>query len=188
MTTDTAAPGSSQRPEFADDADLSHPWVARWRIPLVANWYPRWFYEVAVAVPREATPTHWADMLQWPDEDEAAVIGSYIGYRRDWYTEGWQEQMLTRPLDVDSGTNTVILIKTTNGWRYRCASFEGGPWPTVNEPEWQAKYPPTKYGLIALIRHAARGNVRHDFAPYGRFEAWMDDHPEVWAIPTTRAL
>lgn len=153
------------------DADLTHEWVARWRIPLVAHPYPRWKYEVALVVPRGEHPDVWATI--WPDESEAQVIGSYIDYRRSYYRDSYTKQMLARPLDVDSSTNTVILLKTATGWRYRRASFSsGGLWPYITMPDEQAKYPPTRDGLIALIRRI------NDMG--SSFAEWAAGHPEVW--------
>ena len=157
--------------EMFTDADLTHEWVARWRIPLLANPYPRWKYEVALSVPRGDRPDLYGAV--WPDESEAEVIGSYIDYRRSYYREGYAKEMLDRALDVDGTTNTVILLKTEGGWRYRRDSFSaGGVWPYFNDTKEQAKYPPTKAGLIALV---------HRINDLGcSFSHWAAEHPEVW--------
>lgn len=159
-------------PQKFTDADLTHAWVARWRIPLLANPFPRWNYEVALVVPRGDRADLYGTV--WPDESEAEVIGSFIDYRRSYYRDGYAKEMLERQFDVDATTNTVILLKTETGWRYRRASFtSGGVWPYFDDAVEQAKYPPTKAGLVALIRRI--NDLGCSFAH------WADAHPEVWA-------
>lgn len=143
-----------ERPDFADDADLEHPWAKKYRIPLVSTLYPRWRYEVALAVPRDDDLYR----LVWPTEDEARAIGIYIDHRRNWYREGYRQRMLARPLDVDSGTNTVVLAKNEDGWHYRRDSWtSGGLWfPGIHHPEEiRAPYTPDLAGLLAVIRHSS---------------------------------
>lgn len=174
MTTD-ALPA-----DFADDTiGLDHDWTRRWRIPLVRNPYPRWKYEVALVVPPETPRPFDPWGAEWATEDEAEVVASLIGYRRDWYNDRWQAQMLKRPLDVDSGTNTVVLLKRDDGWSYRRATFCGGPptWPSRLNTEKCALHPPTKAGLIALATHIFGGT---DSGSGRRFTAWAEAHPEVW--------
>jgi len=122
--------------EAFTDADLTHPWVEKYRIPLVSTPWPRWKYEVALVRPSYANHGFWADAL-WPSEDEARLIGCAIDFRRSWYREGWAAQMLERPLDVDSGTNTVVLMKLPRGWVYRLATHTYGPpmWPSYDAAE-----------------------------------------------------
>lgn len=154
--------------EFTD-ADLTHPWATTWRIPLIATPYPRWYYEVALVVPRGEW--EWLPMV-WPTEEEAEIISSYIAYRRDYYREHHQKKMLERALDVDGTTNTVILVKTEAGWRYRQATWtRGGLWPNLDNTEWQSKFPPDRDGLIALIDKIERST---------RFAEWVAAHP-IWA-------
>lgn len=175
MTTD-AFPA-----DFADDTiGLGHDWTQRWRIPLVLNPYPRWKYEVALVVPPETPRTFDPWRAVWPTEAEAEVAGSLIGYRRTWYNDRWQAEMLQRPLDVDSGTNTVVLMKREDGWSYRRATFRGGPptWPSPLNPKKCALYPPTKAGLIALATHIFGGN---DCSSGRRFTVWTEAHSGVWA-------
>jgi hypothetical protein len=87
------------------DADQNDP-LAKLRIPVVSSAYPSYKYEVALCV-----GDLWHDPPLRPTDREAGMIASYIDYRRAWYNAGWQQKMLARPLDVDSGTNTVILLK-----------------------------------------------------------------------------
>jgi hypothetical protein len=161
---------------FADDTiGLDHEWAKTWRIPLVTSPYPRWKYEVALVVP---DPADTVDLWRatWPTDLEAEVVGSLIDYRRDWYNERWKRQMLERPLDVDSGTNTLILLKRESGWSYRRATFEGGTWPSALNADHMAKFPPNKIGLIAIIEQAHGGPDR---TPRSLTE-WMEAHSDVW--------
>jgi hypothetical protein len=132
---------------FADDADLTHPWAEKYRIPLICTSHPAWKYEVALVVP---DPTDQLDLYQavWPDESEAEVIGYAIEARVRWYRQSWRDKMRERPLDVDGGTNTLILLKRAKGWRFRRASWTEGP---LFAPYPVDTFPPTRAGLIALL-------------------------------------
>lgn len=167
--------------DFADDADLEHEWAKLWRIPLVDHPHPRWKYEVALVVPRTlqrygGQPEHLYGAV-WPNDDEAEIIASYIDYRRAWYNDPWQAGMLRRPLDVDSGTNTVILCKRADGWRYRRASFDGGLWPYFNNADMIAQLSPDKAGLMKIIEFAEGGPE----CLSRRFDEWRRDHAELWS-------
>lgn len=130
-----------------EDADLTHPWAAQHRIPLVEHQWPHWKYEVALVRPNDADSEFLLLVAVWPTEEEAALIGRYITWRREYYREHWQAKMLKRPLDVDSGTNTQILMKTEHGWHYRLASWNQGLMPLPEDEQ----IPPTIDGLIALL-------------------------------------
>jgi len=156
------------------DADLTHRWAARYRIPVVADPWPDWKYEVALVVNPDGE--FWPGIE--PTEAEAAIVGSYIDYRRDWYNAAWQRQMLARPLDVDSGTNTVTLLKRPDGnWCYRRMTWTGG-YPLVPPaahlvPD-ARQYP----GLIDLLDHINE---------YGdRWPKWKAAHPDLFARAVSR--
>ncbi|MGW5387158.1 hypothetical protein [Nocardia sp. NPDC003963] len=135
------------------EAELDHPWATRWRIPRVHSPYPRWKFEVALCVPEPEVPN---DRQLWgatePSEEEARIVAWFINWRRTYYREHWQKKMLERPFDIDSGTNTVILVRTEGGWQYRRATFESGPWPYWND-ERRSDFPATPEGLMALLDH-----------------------------------
>lgn len=152
---------------FADDAQLDHPWASRYRLPLVTSVSPMWSYEVALVVP-DGEPVSPFRLLAptWPSEQEAALIGCVIDYRRGYYNERWASLMLRRPFDVDSGTNTLILIRTEQGWAFRRRTWEMGP---ILRPEWTPDLP----GLVALLDNAMCGGHR--------WEKWKVDHAEVFA-------
>lgn len=153
--------------EFADDADLTHPWVAAYRIPLTSR-HPRWRYEVALvsADADSYMPEHARAVL--PTEAEAHVISSYIDFRRSWYTPHHAQGKLDRPLDTDEGTNTVILLRTSSTWTYARASWTAGPTfaPTPG-------LTPDVTGLIALLDLVNKDSTR--------WTAWTHAHPRVFA-------
>lgn len=108
-----------------EDADLTHPWATKYRIPLISGYGPSWLYEVALIIPE--SEDNWRKAI-WPDEDEAKLIGDYINYRRDYYNQSYQNKMLAKALDVHSSTNTVSLIKTLDrGWGYNRMTWTSGP-------------------------------------------------------------
>ncbi len=118
-----------------EDADQNDR-LAALRIPVVRNPYPRWKYEVCVVIngPDEAEISVWEGLR--PDDREVKQILAELDYRMDWYNESWKAKMRKRPLDVDSGTNTLILQKFGEGdWRYRRMTFEHGMWPFYNMTE-----------------------------------------------------
>lgn len=169
---------SVEAPAFTD-ADLTHRWAREHRIPVVTS-TPSWKYEVALLVPHHAegeTPDPDAFSLWgavWPTDEEAAVVGSYIDYRMEYYNEGWRQQMRARALDVDSSTNTVTLRKNANGWTYTRATYSHSLfYPLYNKPQ----HAPTKDGLIALVMaiNTYGDQVREPFAE------WMARHPGVWS-------
>lgn len=151
------------------DADTTHPWATRWRIPRVTTSHPEWRYEVALVVPRPDDPLLLDGELLEPTEIEAEIIGSFIDYRRSYYREGYAAEKLERAFDVDGTTNTVILAKNVQGWRYRRASYQHGLWPLWNNPEKQAEFPPTRAGLAALLDHI--NNLGRSWSE------WKAEHP-----------
>lgn len=147
-------------------AELEHPWTAQWRIPRVYSPYPEWKFEVALCVPDARDPTNLWGATE-PSEEEARIIGWYINYRRTWYLESWQQQMLQRPFDIDPGTITIILMRAEDGWTYRRATFQHGPWPFHND-ERRNEFPPTPEGLLALLDHIGK---------YSPWPKWKADNP-----------
>lgn len=151
------------RPPFAHEADHDHPYARDYRIPLVPSAYPWWTYEVAVVyTPEERRDSVMCGVL--PTEDEARIIAAYIDYRRSWYREGYAAKMLERPFDVDSGTNTVVLIKReSEGWGYRRASYTSGP-PIYPAPR-SVRHPDVPQydgpdGLLALLDKINENSAR----------------------------
>lgn len=154
------------------DADPEHPWAKQWRIPRITCVYPDRQYEVALCVPHPGKAQHplW-DSVE-PTENEARIIGSYIDFRRSCYREGWAAKMLEQPFDEDDSTNTVILVKTNRGWKYRRASYYGGAllYPHYGDPE-ESNYPPNIIGLAALLEFINK---------YGNWNKWVEGHAELF--------
>ena len=151
-----------------EDADQHDP-LAALRIPVVRDQYPRWKYEVCVVITAPGNEGWiWGPALR-PDDTEVKQILAYLDYRMGWYNEGWQAKMRQRPLDVDSGTNTVILQKFGEGdWRYRRMTWEHGPWPFYDMPE--------RFTLEALLDHI------NDYGgePNPKWRAFKAAHPEAF--------
>ena len=123
------------------DADQNDP-LAKLRIPVVSTPSPMWKYEVALCINDDDL---WGPALR-PDEAEVRQIVAYIDWRMEYYNAGWKAKMRRRPLDVDSSTNTVTLIKRGDGdWRYQKATWRHGPWPFYDMPE--------RFTLEALLDH-----------------------------------
>jgi hypothetical protein len=151
------------------DANQHDP-LAALRIPVVSNPWPGWKYEVALLINDE--DSLYAPALR-PDEAEVRQIVAYLGYRMEWYREGWRQKMRRRPLDVDSGTNTVILCKRAEGdWEYRRASWDHGPL-MVGAPDG------TPLSLEALLDRINDFSGRGD-QPNPRWTAWKAAHPEAF--------
>jgi hypothetical protein len=116
-----------------DDADRDHPLV-KLRIPVVGSFNPGWPYIAAFlnvaktgTVSYMARPPH-ASALE-PTDLEAVQIASYIAaYKKRWCSKMDQVKMLQRPLDVDSGCNTLVFAKYgTDDWGYHQTSWTTGP-------------------------------------------------------------
>lgn len=121
---------STKTDDWPFDADRQDP-LAKLRIPVVRSPYPAWKYEVALFIndpdDHSYDPPLWGFALR-PDEAEVRQIVAYIEWRMQWYREGWKAKMRERPLDVDSGTNTVTLMKRGDGdWCYRRWTWRTGP-------------------------------------------------------------
>lgn len=146
------------------DADPTHPWAVRWRIPRVTDPWPRWRYEVAVCVPG-ASNDMWR--ATEPSEEEARIIAWFLEWRMSYYREGWRAQMRERPFDVDDTTNTVILMRAEWGWTFRKMTYQGPPAPFFND-ERRHLYPPTPEGLLALLDHIGEHTT---------WPKWKAEHP-----------
>ena len=97
-----------------------------------------------------------------------------------YYNAAWTAKMRQHALDVDGTTNTLILGKTADGWRYRMATWELGPvvWPGWDAPaDVTAPFTPNRAGLIALLdrwRSLGAGVA-------ASWSDWKTEHPEVFA-------
>lgn len=149
-------------PEWPFDADRRHPLAAR-RVPVVPDVHPEWRYEVALCIGGV-----WEG--QEPTDAEADMLVAYIEYRQQWYNATWRARHRTKPLDVDAGTNTVVLIKYPHGgWAHRRVSWSTGP-PLV---------PFRKDDPVTLATLLDRINSIGD-TPSQDWVAWKAAHPEVF--------
>lgn len=98
------------------------------RIPVVRNPYPGWKYEVCVVIADDDAERSYFGPALRPDERETAQILAELEWRMRWYNDGWAAKMRRRPLDTDSSTNTVVLLKRAeSNWAYRRMSWTTGP-------------------------------------------------------------
>jgi hypothetical protein len=154
-----------------EDADQHDP-LAALRIPVVRNPYPRWKYEVALVITDDDL---WGPALR-PDEAEVRQIAAFLEWRMEYYNSSWKAKMRRRPLDADSSTNTVTLMKRAEGdWRYQKATWRHGPWPFCDMPE--------RFTLERLLDHI------NDYGgePNPKWRAWKAAHPEAFPEPAPAA-
>jgi hypothetical protein len=159
---------ATETTDWPFDAYQDDP-LAALRIPVVGSAWPGWKYEVALLCPDSpAGQDLWPSLR--PDEAEVRQIVAYIGWRLEYYNEGWRAKMARRPLDVDGSTNTVILRKRGEGdWCYRRWTWETGPFMV----------PAPDDGHLDLERLLDRINDHHD-GPDPKWRAWKAAHPEAF--------
>jgi hypothetical protein len=154
---------------FGGEVDLEHEWATKYRLPLLRHWYPAWKYEIALVVP----PVELWDHIEftWPTDDEARFLAHVLAYRMDYYNERWRQKMQQRPLDVDSGSNTMIVAKIGDAWHYRLSTWRAGPqlWPApLAVREGRAEPFVGLDGLRRLVDHHGR---------HGTWPRWIAEHP-----------
>jgi hypothetical protein len=160
---------------FSDDADEHDP-LTMLRIAVTSS-HPRYGYHVAFD----------RDSEQRPTDDEAAILASYLDLRLTWYNDGYRQRMAERPLDTDSGTNTVVFHKWGAGdWGYRRASFTVGLTWTVAGPGLREQ---NTLGLTgrdvqphSLIMLLDRIQQHGSDEPSPRWEEWKAIHPAIFKI------
>ena len=114
--------------ELFHDVMLDHPWVAKYRLPMVTSYHPSFCYFVTLA-DREYDPTREIINLwdvETPTEEEAALAGSYLEFKiaDQGFREHYLKEVRSRTLDLDSGFNTVSLIKRIHGgWGFVRMSY-----------------------------------------------------------------
>lgn len=113
---------------------IDHPWVERYRLPVLeADWYPTFFYFVTVAVPPAKVEQNLFGVTE-PTEDEAKLLSLYLDYRIDQmgFRKSFVEKFRERKLDVVPGISTLSFVKFEDGsWHYRRSTWTSGPlvWP-----------------------------------------------------------
>jgi hypothetical protein len=162
---------------FAGDADLTHPWVAKYRIPMITSHRPVWRYEVALVVPGDPFNGPRFTVVM-PTDEEAAIIGAAIDHRRNWYNETYKAKKLGRPLDVDGSVNTFIFVKHSDGWRYRYDSWRSGVMFAPSSDTDPRHFTPDAIGLVKMLSEVIFGDSE---GPRPDWAAFMDSRPEVFA-------
>lgn len=153
--------------ELFDDVMLDHPWVAKYRLPMVYSYHPSYHYFVTLAAREpnsEDKPNFWD--IDTVTEEEAAIVASYLEFKiadQGFYPH-YLKEVRSRALDVDSGFNTISLVKRTRGlgWGYVRMSYRDKiPYPYNNAD--------TKYfnlvDLLDFIESNYSGTLR---------EAWVE--------------
>lgn len=156
--------------ELFTDVDMNHPWVSKHRLPVVKSYNPKFGYVVAVVVPDEEDDLSQLFNLDAPTDEDAAVIASYLDYKieRISYRSGYRAQMLTRPLDLDEGINTISIIKRKDGsWAYSRVTWEHPPKPFFN-----ADYVPKT--VVELLDYIEKDCFTKE--PDVKWTAWKQEH------------
>jgi hypothetical protein len=153
--------------ELFSDVMLDHPWVAKYRLPMVTSYHPAFHYFVTLADvynhAAEDMPNLWN--VETPTEEEASIVGSYLEFKiaDQGFYEHYLKEVRSRVLDVDPGYNTISLIKRLNGgWGYVRMSYRDSiVYPYYNSD--------TKYDnlvdLLDFIESYSGSEIR---------EAWLD--------------
>lgn len=112
--------------ENFDDVRMDHPWVEKYRLPVLKDAYPMWSYFVTVVVPDEELEADEYYRLTAPTDEEAELAASYLQYRIGmWnYYQSFLDKMAQKPLDIDGTINTVSLEKRKDGsWGYKMRTW-----------------------------------------------------------------
>lgn len=122
-------------PRPIDDPLLQkdHPWVKKYRLPVVYGCGTGYYYFVSVHVPEE-NPSYELDVMS-PNEEEGRILASYLNYiiDRQGFYQRYLDQMAEREVDIDSGYPTKSFEKRKNGnWAYHVSTWRHGPWPFWN--------------------------------------------------------
>lgn len=159
---------------FGTDADRDDPLTAL-RIPVVSSFNPQWKY-VAALMAVDTSRYSWGS-AERPTDAEAAMIASFIReYITHWFRESYQHKLAQRPLDVDSGCNTVVFCKYgPDDWAYRRMSWEYGPLFVPEPPHMK-----DRQGPLSLEQVMDRVHTIGDDGPMPRWTTWRADHPEVF--------
>ncbi|QLJ01479.1 hypothetical protein HZZ00_10905 [Streptomyces sp. NEAU-sy36] len=184
---------STQAWPFGSDAIQDDPLTAL-RIPVVGSFRPMWRYVAAYLntatpdTPDYLTVPPFASMER-PTEAEAQMLASFIReYITHWFHEGYQGRLARRPLDVDSGCNTIIFVKYgPDDWGYGRVSWEYGPTfipgpPRARGTEFDHPKHPGPLSLVQVM------DLAHTICdePMERWTRWKADHPEIFGAEAAR--
>jgi hypothetical protein len=155
-----------------DDADRDDP-LAQLRIP-VTDSSPHRGYLAAFAG-RTGLLHDLAPGEMRPDDSEAALLASYIGYLRSKYSQWVADRMLAAPLDVGDRAPVVFAKRGDSDWVYRRSHWRMGPFwvplPETMEDGQKLSLPQ----LLDSIETWTAGNCNP------AWEAWKSAHPSVFA-------
>lgn len=165
---------------FGTDAIQDDPLTAL-RIPVVTSFKPTWGY-IAAYLGTSADTGNTFDppwpfaSAERPTDAETQMLVSYLQeHRHYWFgNQGYARKMDQRPLDVDSGWNTVVFIKyADNDWGYRRCSWTYGPTFVPGPPGSESR---EAVGTLTLEQVMDRV---HDLHPE-RWMEWKAAHPDVF--------
>lgn len=162
--------------ELFSDVQLDHPWAQKYRLPVLNSWYPQFYYMVTVAVAYpEGVEYGVFDDIETPTEEEAAMLGSYLEYKKSpaFYDAHWVEHTLhSKPLDINPGGPSMSFVKRN---KYR--------WGYVRST-WREQNPVPGYGYKHLIDDLEELLDMIEYhvidKPCDRWGAWKAAHPDVF--------
>ncbi len=146
-----AAPSKIER---YGDVTLEHPWVKKYRIPVINHIsVSHTGYIVALALP-EANASYNLWKLETPTEDEAKIVASFSEYtlNAQGFYPSYLKQVHENEVDFDSGFNTITLSKRQDkGWGYNRFTWRNSsPYPDYNTE--------TRYdNIVDLLDHIEKG-------------------------------
>ena len=179
---------------FGTDTDRDDPLTAL-RIPVVTSFKPSWCYTAAYLKPAaDDAPDYLKNYpfasTERPTDREAQMLASYIlEHRHYWFgNEGYARKMDARPLDIDSGWNTVVFIKYgPDDWGYGRVSWQYGPTFVPTPPHARGtQYAHAKHpGPLPLEQVMDLVHTIGDDGPMRHWLDWKAAHPDVFT-PTRR--
>jgi hypothetical protein len=120
------------------DAQLDHPWVEKYRIPVLKSFSPQNDYFAAFVFPYQESEKFLND-FKVPTEEDAILMSSYIDYRIDCSLDpmslATQQYINIRnsTLDTSPGIDTISIAKSKNlGWVYKKKSSLDDPFPQID--------------------------------------------------------
>ncbi|MGW2213230.1 hypothetical protein [Streptomyces sp. NPDC001781] len=185
--------GKTKAWPFGTDAVRDDPLTAL-RVPVVGSFRPGWRYVAAYlntadpGVPDYLTRPPFAS-VERPTDREAQMLASYIReYLYHWFREGYISRLAERPLDADSGCNTVVFTKYgEDDWGYGRVSWEYGPTFVPGPPHSRGtRYAHDKHpGPLPLEQVMDLVHTIASDKPMEHWTRWKAEHPEVFG-PCTR--
>lgn len=148
------------------DADQNDPLTAL-RIPVTDSSPDRGY--LAAFAGRTGLLHDLAPGEMRPDDSEAALLASYIGYLRSKYNQWAADRMLAEPLDVGDRAAVVFGKRGDGDWVYRRAHWSEGPFWVPEDGQ--------KLSLPQLLDSIETWTGGHCNPAW---EAWKSAHPGVF--------